>query len=114
MDELSGRLVANVGIDPAAAEKAAGIIVDFLAKEDPPDKLQSFLVKLPDADAFRREDAGCMGGVMGAGMRMMGTGLSMGNVRSVTEKFIVYAGERVGEGGAGEFVAVIAARARFV
>ena len=33
MDELIGRLVADVGVDRAAAEKAVGIILDFLAKE---------------------------------------------------------------------------------
>ena len=90
MDELSGRLVANVGA------------------------LQFLLAKLPGTDAFPRDDAGCVGGVMGAGMRMGGTGLSTGNVRSVTWKFIAYASEKVGGNGVGEFVAVIAARAQFV
>jgi hypothetical protein len=47
-------------------------------------------------------------------MRMGGTGLSMGNVQSVTWKFIAYASEKVGGNGVGEFVAVIAARAQFV
>jgi hypothetical protein len=90
MDDLSGRLVANVGA------------------------LQSLLAKLPGMNAFPRGDAGCMGGVMGAGMRMGGTGLSMGNVQSVTWKFIAYASEKVGGDGVGEFAAVIAARAQFV
>ena len=53
MDEVIGRLVANVGIDRAAAEKAVGIILDFLAKEGPPDKVRSFLAKLPGAGARR-------------------------------------------------------------
>ncbi|MGB9394573.1 MAG: DUF2267 domain-containing protein, partial [Pseudolabrys sp.] len=35
MDELIGRLVANVGVDRSAAEKAVGIILDFLRKEGP-------------------------------------------------------------------------------
>jgi hypothetical protein len=87
MDVLSGPLVANVGA------------------------LQFLLAKLPGTDAFPRDDAG---GVMGAGMRMGGTGLNTGNVRSVTWKFIAYASEKVGGNGVGEFVAVIAARAQFV
>ena len=33
MDELVGRIVANVGIDNATAEKAVGIILQFLLKE---------------------------------------------------------------------------------
>lgn len=76
--------------------------------------LQFLLAKLPGTDAFPRDDGGCVGGVMGAGMRMGGTGLSTGKVRSVTWKFIAYASEKVGGNGVGEFVAVIAARAQFV
>ncbi len=119
MDELIARLVAEVGVDRAAAEKAVGIILDFLAKEGPPEKVQSFLAKLPGADALRQkaasEDAGGgMGGVMGAGMRMMGAGLSMGQVQSVTQQFIAYAREKVGEDEVGEFVAAIPGLAQFV
>ena len=33
MDELIDRLMANVGVDRAAAEKAVFIILDFLRKE---------------------------------------------------------------------------------
>ena len=90
MDDLSGRLVANVGAR------------------------QSLLAKLRGMNAFPRGDAGCRGGAMGAGMRMGGTGLSMGNVQSGTWKFIAYASEKVSGDGIGEFVAVTAARAQFV
>ena len=62
MDEVIGRLVANVGIDRAAAEKAVGIILDLLAKEGPPDKVQSYLAKLPGADAPRQKAASEDGG----------------------------------------------------
>lgn len=37
MDELIGRLVANLGVDRAAAEKASGIVLDFRAEEAPAD-----------------------------------------------------------------------------
>ena len=58
MDELIGRLVADVGVDRAAAEKAVGIILDFLVKEGPADKVQPFIAKLPGSrslDAKSRE-----------------------------------------------------------
>ena len=45
MDELIARLVADIGIDRAAAEKAVGIILDFLVKEGPADKVQPLLAK---------------------------------------------------------------------
>ena len=36
MDELIARLVANVGVDRDAAEKAVGIILDFLLRKARP------------------------------------------------------------------------------
>ena len=75
MDELIGRLVSDVGIDRTAAETAVGIILDFLVKEGPADKMQLLLAKLPGAEALMQKAAGAegggMGGVMGAGMAMM-------------------------------------------
>ena len=124
MEELIARLVANVGIDPAAAEKAVGIIFDFLAKEGPADKVQPLLAKIPGAEAVMQKAssegngddlmAGAMGGVMGAGMRMMSVGLSMGQVQSVTRAVIAYAREKAGEDAVGEIVAAIPGLAQFV
>src|SRR5215204_818535 len=51
MDELVGRLVANAGVDQAVAEKAVGIILAFLLKEGPPDKVQALISAMPGADA---------------------------------------------------------------
>jgi hypothetical protein len=117
MDEVIGRLVANVGIDRAAAEGAVGIILDLLAKEGPPDKVQSYLAKLLGADAPRQkaasEVAGGVGGVTGAVMRLMGASPSMGKVQSVSQQFNAYARERIGEDEVGGFVA-IAGLAQFV
>jgi hypothetical protein len=124
MDELIARLVADVGIDRAAAEKAVGIIFEFLLKEGPADKVQPLLAKLPGAEAVMQKAgsesdsggamAGAMGGVMGAGMRMMSAGLSMGQVQSVTRAVIAYTREKAGEDAVGEIVAAIPGLAQFV
>ena len=118
MDELIGRLVADIGVDRNAAETAVGIILDFLAKEGPTDKVQLVVAKLPGAEALMQKAAsdggGGMGGVMGAGMRMMGAGLSMGQVQDVTRQFIAYAREKVGENELGEIVGAIPGLAQFV
>ena len=118
MDELIGRLVADVGLDRNAAETAVGIILDFLAKEGPTDKVQLVVAKLPGAEALMQKAAsdggGGMGGVMGAGMRMMGAGLSMGQVQAVTRQFIAYAREKVGEDELGEIVGAIPGLSQFV
>ena len=67
MDELVGRLVAELGIDREVAEKAVGIILAFLIKEAPADKIKPLLDAMPGAaeaaaaapsgGAFTRPDA---------------------------------------------------------
>ena len=86
MEDLIGRLVANVGVDRSAAEKSVGIILDFLLKEGPADKVQALIDRIPGANALlsRQSDSGggfSMGGIMGAGTKMMAAGLSMGQVQ---------------------------------
>jgi hypothetical protein len=116
MDELIGRLVSDVGVDRGAAETAIGIILDFLAKEGPADKVQ--LLIATGAEALQQKAAGAggsgMGGVMGAGMSMMAAGLSMGQVQDVTRQFIAFAREKVGEDAVGEIVAAIPGLSQFV
>jgi len=124
MDELIARLVPDVGIDRATAEKAVGIILEFLVKEGPADKVQPLLAKLPGAEAVMQRAAtesdsaglmaGAMGGVMGAGMRMMSAGLSMGQVQSVTRAVIAYTREKAGEDAVGEIVAAVPGLSQFV
>lgn len=120
MNELIARLVANVGIDQAAAEKSVGIILDFLKKEGPPDKVQTLIDKLPGAEALMAAQAAdgggmfAMGGLMGAGTKMMGAGLSMGQVQGVTKEVIAYAREKAGEDTIGEIVGSIPGLSQFI
>jgi hypothetical protein len=122
MDELIGRLVAKVGVDRTAAEKAVGIILDFLRKEGPADKVQALIDRLPGAEALlqaqQASDAGggmfAMGGVMGAGTKMMAAGLSMGQVQGVTKEVIAYSREKAGEDAIGEIVGAIPGLSAFI
>jgi hypothetical protein len=123
MDELIARLVADIGIDRSAAEKAVGIILDFLVKEGPADKVQPLLAKLPGAETLLAQSAsaggggfmdGLMGGVMGAGMRMMSAGLSMSEVQDVARAVLAYAREKAGDKAIGEVGAAIPGLAQFV
>jgi hypothetical protein len=76
------------------------------------------LAKLPGADALIQKAASAgasgMGGVMGAGMAMMGAGLSMGQVQDLTRQFIAFARGKVGEDAVGEIVAAIPGLSQFV
>ena len=119
MDELVRRLVATVGIDSAVAEKSVGIILQFLQKEGPADKVQALLDQLPGSQAAlqaARDGGGgfSVGGVMGAGTQLMGLGLSMGQVQSVTREVISYAREKIGEDAVGEIVGAIPGLGQFV
>jgi hypothetical protein len=55
-----------------------------------------------------------MGGVMGAGTRLMGLGLDMGQVQAVTREIIGYAREKIGEDAVGEIVGAIPGLGQFV
>ncbi len=121
MDELVERLVANIGVPRTAAEQSIGIILDFLKKEGPPEKVQALLDKLPGYEPYLQsaEAAGdgggmFMSGVMGAGMRMMSAGLSMDQVQAVTRETIAYVREKAGEDTIGEIVAAVPGLSQFV
>jgi len=120
MDELIGRLVANVGVDQATAQKSVGIILQFLLKEGPADKVQALMGQLPGAQmalqAAPPDEGGGMfgGGVLAAGTRMMGVGLSMGQVQAVTRETIAYAREKAGDDAVGEIVGAIPGLGQFV
>lgn len=123
MDELIARLVANVGVDRNAAEKAVGVIFEFLRKEGPPDKVKALMDRLPGAEAFMQAQEGidasggggfAMGGLMGAGTKMMAAGLSMGQVQSVTREVIAFAREKAGDDVIGEVVGAIPGLSQFL
>src|SRR3954468_15049719 len=120
MDELVGRLVANCGIEQPVAEKAVGIILNFLKKEGPPEQVQPLIDSMPGAEAFLAahpdEPGGMfsMGGVMGAGTKLMSAGLSMPQVQTVTKEIIAYAREKAGEDTVGEIVGAIPGLSQFI
>jgi hypothetical protein len=112
MGGLIERLIADIVIDRAVAEKAGGIILDFPAEEGPPDNAQPFLAKLPGAQVQQAasKDGGGVGSVLGAATRMMGAGSSIGQVLSVARQFITCPCSKVDEDEGGEFVAAIPAQ----
>lgn len=118
MDELVGRLVAEVGIDRGVAEKAVGIILAFLVKEGPADKVQALIASMPGAEAAAQanESGGAfgMGGIMGVGSALMAAGLSMGEVQSVARIVLAYAREKAGEDTVAELVGAIPGLGQFV
>ena len=119
MDELIARLVANVGVERDVAEKSVGIILQFLRSDGPPDKVQALLDRMPGAEALIKAQEGSgggfgMGGIMGAGTKLMAAGLSMGPVQGVTRETIAYAREKAGDDAIGEIVGAIPGLGQFI
>jgi hypothetical protein len=123
MDELIARLVAKVGVDQNSAEKAVGVIFEFLRKEGPPDKVKALMERLPGAEELMESQEGldasgggmfAMGGLMGAGTKMMAAGLSMGQVQGVTKEVIAYAREKAGDEVIGAVVGAIPGLSQFI
>jgi len=123
MDELIARLVANVGVDRDAAEKAVGIIFEFLLKEGPTDKVQALIDNLPGAQELMEAQGGidasggggfAMGGLMGAGTKMMAAGLSMDQIQGVTREVIAFSRETAGDEAVGEVVGAIPGLGQFI
>jgi hypothetical protein len=80
--------------------------------------VQALIDRLPGVEALmaqQSESGGfSMGGIMGAGTKMMGAGLSMGQVQGVTRETIAYAREKIGDDAVGEIVGAIPGLSQFV
>ena len=116
MTELIDRVASRVGIDRPVAEKAVGIILDFLSKEGASqgasEKVQALLARLPGHEAIIAAAAcesggmfASMGGIMGVGSRLMGLGLGMDEIQNVIRELMAYCKEQ----GAGDALGDIAA-----
>jgi hypothetical protein len=118
MDELVDRIVAKIGIDRPVAERAVGIILDFLATEGPTERVDMMLARLPGAAAAiaaaRASGEAGGGGIMGVGMRLMSAGLGMGEIRGVTHEIISFSRENVGSADTDAIVAQIPGLDQFI
>jgi len=122
MDELVDRVVGNVGIDRPVAERAVGIILDFLATEGPADTVQDLIGRLPGAAeavaAARAEGGGGVlagaGGIMGVGSRLMSVGLNMGEIQGVAREIIAYARDKAGDRDVNAVVEAIPGLSQFI
>jgi hypothetical protein len=121
MDELIARITANVGTDPETARKAVGLILAFLQKEGPADKVGELIAGVPGSEEAIAEASGgdgllsgLMPGVMGLGSKLMGIGLGMGEISGISKETIAYAREKAGNGPVDEVVNSIPGLSQFV
>ena len=104
MDELTGQLAAKAGIEGAVAEKTVGIILGFLQREGPPDKVQALIDKIPGAEAAisaSENSSGLAklmgGGLMAVGTRLMGLGLGINDIQNIARELFRFGNDKIGE-----------------
>ncbi|CAM5770249.1 DUF2267 domain-containing protein [Bosea minatitlanensis] len=127
MEELLTRVVAAAGIDENLARKAVGIILAFLQKEGPAGEIGQLMAALPGAQELADAEGGAKGGMLGAigglmggggvmalGGQLMGAGLSMGQIQSVSKEMFAVGREKAGEDAMGAIVGAIPGLGQFV
>ncbi len=125
MEELIQRITANVGIDPALAEKAVGMILAFLQKEGPQAEVSQLIAALPGADAAIAAGSGggglmgMMGGMMGGGVmalgtQLMGAGVPMDQMSGLGRELFAFGREKAGEDTMGTIIGAIPGLSQFV
>ncbi|QDG78641.1 DUF2780 domain-containing protein [Labrenzia sp. PHM005] len=123
MEELISRIVARAGVDETVAKDGLGIILGFLNKEAPAEKMQLVLDALPGAGDLLAARAGAAsgGGLLGGLGSMMGgtmgamaalnelnkAGLGMGEIQGLVKELVSYAKEKAGDDVVDEVIAKI-------
>jgi hypothetical protein len=126
MEELIGRITANVGLDDATARTAVGIILSFLYQAGDREKVVTLAERIPGAETYIEtsdDDSsatlGGLGGLMGgAAMEVLGKlqaiGLGMAEIQGVTQETVSFAREKGGSDLVDDIVASIPGLSQFV
>lgn len=129
MDELIGRIVSSAGISEDLAKTAVGIILNFLNRDGPADKVSELISALPGAQALLDSHgegggSGILGGIsdmMGGGggamaafSELTNAGLGMGEVQTVTKEVVGFAREKAGADLVDEVISSIPGLGQFV
>ena len=130
MNELVTRVAENVGIEPATAEKAVGMILGFLQREAADGPVARMIEAIPGASELIAQyngegsgGGGLLGGLMAAiggggvmalGQQLMSQGLGMGEITSLAKETIAFAKEKAGDDVVDEVVASVPGLSQFV
>ena len=130
MNELVTRVADAVGIDPALAEKAIGMMLGFLQREAADGPVAKMIESIPGAVELVAKyngegtDGGGMlgglmsaiggGGVMGLGQQLMGEGLGMGEITGLAKETIAVAREHAGDETVDEVVSSVPGLGQFI
>lgn len=125
MNELVTQVADRVGIDPATAEKAIGLMLAFLQKEGDADAVGRMIGAIPgaaDLVANASGGGGLLGGLMSAmgggvmalGQQLMAQGLGMGEITGLARETMAVARQYAGAEVVDEVVASVPGLSQFV
>ena len=130
MTEIVTQIADKVGIEPALAEKALGMMLGFLQREADDGAVAKMIEAIPGGTElvakFNGEGSGGGGllgglmsalgggGVMGLGQQLMAQGLGMGEITALARETIAIAKEHAGEEVVDQVVASVPGLSQFV
>jgi hypothetical protein len=129
MNDLVTRVADAVGIEPAVAEKAIGMMLGFLQREAADGPVAKMIEAIPGASElvaqYNGEGTGGGGllgglmsaigggGIMGLGQQLMSQGLGMGEISGLAKETIAVAREHAGNDVVDEVVASVPGLSQF-
>ena len=132
MDELIAKLTQAAGINAATAEKAVGIILNFLRQQAPAEAVEKATTAIPGAQQAADQQAqaqaggiggaiaglagamGGNGGLMALAGQLTSAGLSMGQMQTVGKTLFAHVSEKAGEDVVGSIVSAVPGLSQFI
>lgn len=130
MNDIVTQIADKVGIEPALAEKALGMMLGFLQREADDSAVAKMIEAIPGGAElvakFNGEGTGGGGmlgglmsalgggGVMGLGQQLMAQGLGMGEITGLARETIAIAKQHAGEEVVDQVVASVPGLSQFV
>ena len=124
MKDLVDRVSTATGLEPETAQKAIGIVFNFIQQQLPPDRVQAVMASVPGAreaatGAATDEDAGGLmgadgGGLMGLANQLSSEGLGMAEMQSLGREMFAYLRQHAGDEVVGEIAASTPGLAQFM
>jgi hypothetical protein len=116
MQDLVERVATAANLDPDTAHKAVRVVLAFIAREAPEDKVKALFAAMPGArDMVDKEGAGGSPDAVGFGgmgamatfNELSGLGLSFAQIKVLAQEVLAYGRGHAGEDVMGEIVGAI-------
>lgn len=114
MEEIIERVAAQTGIAADVVRNALGIVVRFLARAAPQERIAALADKLPGLDAMTAEAGAGAGDILGVLNELAESGLGLGEIQKVLGAFLDEARARVGADEIDALIASIPALRQFI